>query len=131
MTTAKIMRTVFCDVREGSLISQSTPYSNLDWQEVSDTRIKVGSYYQAVFQTKIPEKELFWVLKNDNGWVKGQGFIATKDFYKLFCSSFRLHRRLGELSQFDKYSYPILGDEYRWEWAKYLSAHCFGYDLTN
>ncbi len=136
MTTTKITRTVFCNVKEGNLIFQSTPYSYLDWQEVPDTRVETGSYYQADLQAKVSENLIPQILQNYNCWVEGQNEplshpVFFRHFYKRFHSSFRLHRRLGELENFDKDSYPVLGDDYRWEWAKYFSAHCFGHSLEN
>lgn len=132
MPTTKIARTVYCDVRQASLISQSAPYPKLDWQEVKGSRITAGNYYQAVLKVRILESQLVFLLKeNANCWVKGQGVIASKDFYYLFSASFRLHRRLGELQNFDKNSYPILGDEYRWLWARYLAQQILGYTFEN
>lgn len=130
------MRTVFCEVVQSNLISQSAPYSYLDWKEVSGTKFTLGSYYKADWTVKVPESLLSQILQNDNCYVEGQDEpishpVFFRRFYKKFHSSFRLHRRLGELESFDKDSYPILGDEYRWEWAKYFLAHCFGHILAN
>jgi hypothetical protein len=135
MATNKIARTVYCDVREGSLISQSAPYSSeLDWQEVVDIKVQISNYYQADWKVQVVESQLALLLECENCYIDGMAEsishpVFFKRFYKRFHSSFRLHRRLGELQNFDKQSFPILGDVYKWEWAKYLAQQIFGHTL--
>lgn len=126
------MREVYCDVREGNLVSQSTPYPNhLDWKEVEGTRVSIGSFYQAEFVVTVPESKVASLLVHENCYTKTTLYpishpVFFKHFYQEVLSSYRLYRRIGELKNFDVNSYPILGDSYKWEWAQYLVHKVFG-----
>lgn len=51
---------IICDVREGALISQGTPYIPgidwSDWEEIPESRINIGKYYQCDLIAKIPRE---------------------------------------------------------------------------
>lgn len=56
-TKLEVFKLVICDVREGSLILQSLPkLEGIEWIEVPNTRIDIGSYSQSDYAARMPER---------------------------------------------------------------------------
>lgn len=55
---------VVAEVRQGSLISLDETHAaeqalreKIDWEEVEDSRVTVGSYYQSLYQVSLPSEK--------------------------------------------------------------------------